>query len=373
MPGSSAASLQPVPAYLKDYEELYARDPRKAALQWFADAKFGMLIHYGLASLDGIHPFEQWYCKIPVNEFEKKAGRFTADGFDADATAGLAQKTGMRYITMVTKHCHGFCLWDTKETGFSSLKAASRRDLVKEMAEACRKRGLGFFVFYEHGFEWHHPHAPRVKDWKCRLTEVPYPEPDPAYAHGDQYDMNKYVDFVSAQITELLTQYGPVAGVWLDGYAVPMSGDRSKFRLPELYDQIHRLQPQALISYKLGVTGTEDFLAPEISWFVNEVEQEGDVVDTSGVSSRISKARKAGQPVEVCDTMAPRWFYMKNEKLRSGEYVLRNLKMARSLGINYLLNIGLMPDGSINPQEAEILNAVGATIRASNLLADQPD
>ena len=357
-----------VPSYLKGYETLYAKDPHAAALQWFREARFGMMVSYSLCSLDGLNCFEQWQQKIPVREYEKKAERFTASGFDANAIAALAQSAGMKYVTMIVKFCEGFSFWNTRQTTFNSLNAAAKRDLVREMAEACRRRGLGFFLFYEHGFEWHHPHGPRFKDWKVRLAEVPYPTPDPAYAYGEQYDFNKYVDFISAQLTELLTDYGPVAGVWLDGWAVPKSGKTEKFRLPELYAQIRQLQPQALIAYKWGITGTEDFVAPEVSWISSEEKQIGDVVNRKESNTRLEQAQRAGKPVEVCDTLRPKWFFDKVLEPRSADYALKHLAFARSIGANYLLNIALMPDGSINSKEAAALRDVGEEVRRNKLL-----
>ena len=213
--------------------------PRAASLEWFRNARLGLFIHYGLYSLDGVHPFHQHRLKIPVAEYEKRMYRFTAGRFDAGRLADLAVEAQMKYVNLVTKHCDGFCLWNTRQTGFNSVRSAAKRDLVAEMAEACRKRGLGLFLFYEHGFDWRHPHGPRLRDYPIRLTEVPYDPPEPTYARAENYDLQRYVDYVSAQITELLTNYGPIGGIWLDDAAVPRLGDASRFRLPALYDHIH--------------------------------------------------------------------------------------------------------------------------------------
>jgi len=141
----AASPVPEIPSYLKGYEKLFAEDPRAAALQWFREAKFGLFIHYGLYSLDGIHPFEQHRLKIPVAKYEKKAVRFTAEKFDAGAFCDLALEAQMKYVTLVTKHCDGFCLWDTKHTAFNSVRSAAKRDLVAEMVAACNQRGLALF------------------------------------------------------------------------------------------------------------------------------------------------------------------------------------------------------------------------------------
>jgi alpha-L-fucosidase len=341
-----------VPPYLAGYEAQYAKDPRGAALEWFRKARFGLFIHYGLYSLHGIHPFEQHMRKVPVAEYEKLKDEFRAEKFDAPAIADLALDTGMKYVTLVTKHCEGFCLWDTKQTDFSSVHSAAGRDLVGEVAEACRKKGLGLFLFYEHGFEWRHPHGPRKKDFPISLVEVPYDPPDPSYAYGDKYDLQKYVDYVSAQITELLTRYGPVAGIWLDGAAVPASGDASKFRLGELYDLIHRLQPQAIVSYKWGVTGKEDFLAPE--------------------KAQVSRIKDRGaKPIEVCVPLQPAWGYAKGQARRNADWVMQELRQAAGLGANLLLNIGPLPDGSVHPDDLATLREVGLRLKKDGFPAPE--
>ena len=333
-----------VPRHLKGREEQFRTEPRQAAMTWFRDAKFGLFIHYGLYSLDGIHPFEQHRLKIPVAEYEKKAARFTAEKFDAGALCDLALEAQMKYVTLVTKHCDGFCLWDTQQTGFNSVRSAARRDFVAEMVKACNERGLGFFAFYEYGFEWHHPHGPRKDDFPTVITEVPYPTPEPAYAHGGAYDLNRYIDYAHAQIEELLVNYGPIAGVWLDGIAVPVSGDRNRFRCQELYDKIHRLQPHALVSFKYGVTGTEDFHAPEHPQLQH---------------------LKPGETrlIELNESLNPSWGYVKTEAHRNADWVMQRLAFTGEKQMNYLLNLGPLPDGSVVPADAATVREVGRRIR----------
>jgi len=344
LPVSSTAALLPVPSYLKGYEKLYSENPRQAALAWFKDAKFGLFIHYGLYSLDGIHPFEQFRLKIPVREYEKKTGRFTAEKFDADALCDLAVEANMKYVTLVTKHCDGFCLWDTKQTDFNSVRSAAARDFVAELVAACNMRGLGFFAFYEYGFEWRHPHGPRRADFRTAITEVAYPTPEPAYAYGSDYDLKRYIDYAHAQIEELLTNYGPIAGIWLDGVAVPLNGDRSKFRCQELYDKIHRLQPHALVSFKCGVTGTEDFFAPE--------RQQLQYIKPGSTKM-----------IELCEALNPSWGYVRSEAHHDVDWVMQRLAFTREKQMNYLLNIGPLPDGSLLPADAATLEEVGRRIR----------
>jgi alpha-L-fucosidase len=340
-----AAPSAGVPKFLRNHEAEYRRNPRAAVLQWFREARFGMFIHYGLYSLLGRHEWVMYRERIRPRDYAKLAGRFTAERFDANRICDLALAAGMRYVNLVCKHCDSFCLWDSNLTDFQSRKSAAGRDLVREMADACAARDLGFFVFYEHGFDWRHPHGPAPWDWNSKNVRPDYNPPDDWYAPRSAYNFQKYLDYVSGGIRELLTNYGPVAGVWLDGASIPASGDRSLFRLPELYAMIRRLQPQALISYKWGIEGSEDFLAPEKP----QLERVAD---------------RRNRPMEVCwTTQKGSWGWMEAAPHLSAAEAWEELRAARRLQANLLLNIGPRGDGSIAPEQESILTALGARIR----------
>ncbi|HPA19775.1 MAG TPA: alpha-L-fucosidase [Verrucomicrobiae bacterium] len=355
--GTSGAATGSVPPYLKRLADIYARDPRAAALAWFREARSGLFIHYGLYSLLGKGEWVQYHERIPIAEYARLKDRFTAEKFDARAIAALAEEAGMRYVTLVCKHCDSFCLWDTKATDFNSLNSPAKRDLVAEMSNACSERGLGFFVFYEHGFDWRHPHGPAPWDWKVKSVRPAYDPPDPFYAPREKYDFNNYVEYIDKGVSELCSHYGPIAGVWLDGIAVPLSGDKERFRVPELYARIRRLQPHALICYKSGLyPELEDFMAPE--------------------QPQIAAAMKnrAGKPMEICRTMqkhgpnAPKgalWGWLDDAEHVTPDEVMAMLGDAASKSANLLLNVGPLPDGSIHPADVATLKEVGRRRRAT--------
>jgi len=334
--------MKRVPGYLKEYENIFQQDPRAAALKWFREAKYGLFLHYGLYSLLGQHEWVQYREKIPVAEYARLKEQFTAEKFDAGYIADFALDCGMKYINFTTRHHDSFCLFATRQTDFNSMNSPARRDLVAELAEACEKRGLGLFLYYSHGRDWRHPHAPNNDEWGGNARPE-YNLPEPSYATGNAHNLQVYLDFMSAQITELLTNYGPIAGIWLDGIAVPLSGDYRKFKCQELYDLIHSLQPQALVSYKQGLLGTEDFLAPEHKPVENH-----------------------GKPMEVCTTMYPdSWGYCKNGagKHRTVEEVWEALRKACQAGYNLLLNTGPLPNGALDPEDEVVLRQVGSRLR----------
>ena len=149
--GKFAGKKIKVPSYLKDYEEIYSKNPRQAAIEWFRDAKFGLFLHYGLYSQLGRHEWVQFREKIPVGEYSKLKDTFTAENFDADFICDLALEAQMKYVNITTRHHDSFCLFDTKQSDFNSVNSPAKRDLVGELARACAKRGLGFFCYYSHG------------------------------------------------------------------------------------------------------------------------------------------------------------------------------------------------------------------------------
>jgi len=145
-----------VPSFLQPVADRYAKDPRAAAVAWFKDARFGLFLHYGLYSLLGRHEWVQFREKIPVAEYAKLKDRFTAEKFDADVITDLALQAGMKYVNLTTRHHDSFCLFESKYTDFTSVNSPAKRDLVGELAEACRKKGLGFYLYYSHGRDWRH-------------------------------------------------------------------------------------------------------------------------------------------------------------------------------------------------------------------------
>jgi alpha-L-fucosidase len=342
-----------VPSYLKGYERLYAEDPRQAALAYFREAKFGLFIHYGLYSLleghwQGKHarPAEwvQFRGNIRVKEYEKLANRFTAEKFDADFITDMALDAGMKYINLTTRHHDSFCLFDSQFTDFKSTNTPAKRDLVGEMAEQCQKKGLGFYLYYSHGRDWRHAHAPNNNDWggAARPKYEPHEE---SYRYGEDHNLQIYIEFMKNQITELLTHYGPIGAIWLDGIGTPLSRKDKihLFKCQALYDHIHSLQPQVLVSYKQGLLGTEDFKAPERHY--------------DGTSK---------VPLEICNTLQGHsWGYDRQDENshRSADDVMEFLKKAKIINANLLLNTGPLPDGSIHPEDIKTLKEVGKRLR----------
>ena len=350
-----------VPNYLQAHADTCSSDPAAAARAWFGQAKFGLFLHYGLYSLLGRHEWVQLREKIRPGEYAHLAHHFDARHFDAEAICDLAEEASMRYVNLTTRHHDGFCLWDSRTSSFTTTRAAAcERDLVAELAEACDRRGLGLCLYYSHGRDWKHPHAPS-NETHGGHARPEYEPAEPAYAVGTAHNLQHYVDFVTDQVTELLTDYGPIAAIWLDGIATPLqpkdeNGERIKdfdphtdgdpFQCQALYDHIHQLQPQCLVSYKNGYLGTEDFYAPEHE-----------------ASNRFGESFDEALG-EVCTSISGGWGYTADaDDKKDVDQAWADLTAAGEANCNLLLNTGPLPDGSIHPDEAEILRTIGRRIK----------
>ena len=351
-----------IPSYLTGYEDLYAQDPRAAARAWFADAKFGLFMHYGLYSLLGRGEWVMLRETIPVDEYTKLKAKFTAESFDPDFITDMALAAGMKYVNITSRHHDGFCLFETKQHDYHSMAAPARRDLIGELAQACNNKELGFFLYYSYAADWWHPYFyAREAGWSN--ARPAYKTPPSQYKWRKDEDFRIYVDYVHAQLRELLTKYGPIAGIWFD----PIMGFYNRpalFPMEETYALVRSLQPQVLISFKQGATGTEDFAAPERSGH--------------SLSSRLKNPehRKVAEHAwqqnkdkhnEICDTLQPRvWGYKKadDENHLDADEVLKRLGAANERNCNLLMNTGPLPDGTIHPVDVKTLREVGRRLRA---------
>ncbi len=348
-----------IPCYLKNYEKLYQTNPREANLKWFKDAKYGLFLHYGLYSLLERHEWVQLREKIYVNEYADLKDKFTAERFDADYIAAFARDCGMKYINITTRHHECFCLWDTRETDFNSVNSPAKRDLLAELAEACEKYELGLFFYYTHGRDWRHPHAPNNDTWGGSARPG-YDPPEPTYKYGSEHDLDIYLEFMKKQVKELLTMFPTAAGIWFDGIAVPLNGPTEQFKIPQMYEYIRTLSSHALISYKQGVTGTEDFFAPEHR------------IPGANVDKKIlGKIGSRDKLIEMCTTMIDEpvsWGCYKGGKHKTVEQVVKAVEKSVRNGTNLLLNIGPMPDGSLDAHDEKILRKAGKILKEQKII-----
>jgi len=345
-----------VPSYLTDYQKEYGEDPRGTNLKWFEEARFGLFIHYGLYSLLEKGEWVQLRDTIPVAQYARLKNKFTAERFNADEIAQMALDAGMKYITITSKHHDGFCLFETKETDFNVLESPAGRDLIGELYEACERKRLGLFLYYSYGADWRHPYFYSSESGWANARPA-YRESQPEYKFEKDEDFEYYIDFVHKQLKEIFTRYPHIAGIWFD----PIMGYYSRpdlFPVDSTYALIRRLSPHALISFKQGANGEEDFTAPERS-------------GNAKVGQKFEVARKVyeknkNKPREICNTLQPHaWGYDKRNdgKHKTSDEVLKMLEEADKLNANLLLNIGPKGDGSIPEEDILTLKEAGEKLK----------
>jgi alpha-L-fucosidase len=202
------------------------------ARRWFQDAKFGLFVHWGVYSVLGDGEWVMNNRRIPIGDYEKLPAQFNPTEFNAAEWVALAKAAGMRYITITSKHHDGFAMFGSKVSDYNIVdRTPYKKDPLKRLADECHKQGVKLF-FYHSQLDWHHP------DFFPRGTtgrDAGRPE---------QGNWPRYIDYMNAQLRELLTGYGDIAGIWFDGWWDRPDAD---WRLDETYKLIHDLQPRALI------------------------------------------------------------------------------------------------------------------------------
>src|SRR5437016_5971064 len=308
---------------------------RVAARQWFRDAKFGMFIHWGVYSLLGQGEWVMQQRELPVGTYEWLATTFNPVKFEAREWVSLAKAAGVKYITITSRHHDGFSMFATRATPYNIVDwTPFKRDPLKQLADECQRQGLKLFFYYSQ-LDWHHP------DY--------WPRGRTGHATGrpESGDWNRYLDFMDRQLTELLTNYGPIGGIWFDGM---WDKPDASWRLDQTYALIHRLQPSALIV-------PNHHQAPLLGEDVQTFEQDLPGANTAGFNTR----EIGSLPLETSLTINESWgFNITDKNFKSTRDLIGYLVRAAGRDANLLLNVGPRPDGTIQPEAIDRLHALGA-------------
>ncbi|MCL7989192.1 alpha-L-fucosidase [Sphingobacterium sp. lm-10] len=329
------------------FSQSYTPSPSNLeARKWFSDAKFGLFIHWGPFSIPGSGEWVMNDRKINVKNYTLLERFFNPTEFNAEEWVTAAKKGGMKYITLITRHHDGFSLWDTKYSDFNIMNTQYKKDIVKLVADECRKQDMKLFLYYS------------LLDW--RREDYPYETGRTGQHSGrtGKGDYASYLQFMKNQLTELLTNYGEIAGVWFDGHwdqtAPEGQEDRTSkidWKYEEIYGLIHQLQPQCLIgnNHHLSPLPGEDF-----QMFERDLPGE----NKSGLSFQQASDHL---PIEACETINGSWgFNLSDTTYKSPKQLIEYLVKAAGLGSNLLLNIGPMPNGEIQSEFKERLDSVGS-------------
>jgi alpha-L-fucosidase len=310
---------------------------RDRRLKWFRDARFGLMIHWGLYSVPAgewkgklIPGLGEWImnrARIPVSEYEQLAPQFNPVKFDADAWVRMARDAGMKYIVITSKHHDGFAMYGSKASKYNIVDATPfRRDVMKELAAATQRYGLKLCFYYSQTQDWHEADAVG-NDWD--------------FAPEVKKDFARYLEEkVKPQVTEILTNYGPIGLIWFD-----TPRNITKEQSQELVDLVHKLQPDCLVSGRVG-HGLGDY------------DSAGDNQISVGQVKRDWET-----PVTMNDTWG---FKRDDQNWKPTNILIQQLVQVSSRGGNYLLNVGPTSEGLIPQPSVERLAEVGQWLKINH-------
>lgn len=322
-----------------------AQEKQESKTKWFEDARFGMFVHFGPYSVLGNGEWIMNTRPIKKEGYLLLQDIFNPIGFDAKEWVKIAKDAGMKYITLTSRHHDGFSNWDTKQSDWNIMNSPYGKDLIKQLADECRKEGIKLSFYYS-TLDW-------MRDdyqWTSGRTGKN------SGRDSSKINWDSYINFMKAQLTELLTNYGPIGAIWFDGHW-DQTDDENRtshethvdWRYPEIYALIKRLQPDCLIAnnHHLPPIEGEDFQI-----FERDVPGENKAGYSGQEVSRL--------PLETCQTIGRSWgFNITDDQFKSTKELLHLLIQTAGTGANLLLNVGPMPNGKIQAPSVERLREMG--------------
>ncbi len=332
---------------------------RAETMRWFQKARFGMFIHWSIASVEGLEG--SWPIMMPGampklgnvtdDEYRAFAQRFNPDRFEPANWIRLAEEAGQRYMVFTTKHHDGFSFFDTRYSRYKVTETPYGKDVLAQLSAACQKAGMPLGFYYS---------PPDLDHPGYRDTSRPAKDNYLGEPHRPEWPL--YIAYMELQLEELLTRYGPVPVLWFDGFKeTPYSPAR-------IEPLVRSLQPQTLINNRLGVPAdfdiSENVFPRRIPTKTRHIVQ--------GTPSRIVRADISDavppfeefRPWEMCIPMNETWTYNpKDHNFKSSDELIRILVEVASRGGNFLLNVGPKPDGTIQSEVEERLRDIGRWLR----------
>jgi alpha-L-fucosidase len=343
------ALVSALPAIAAEPKAPETQQDRDARMAWWRDARFGMFIHWGLYAV----PAGEWNGKftppgggewimhtanIPIPEYEALAKQFNPVKYDPAAIVRLAKAAGMKYIVITSKHHDGFNLFDTKATDYNIVKKTPyAKDVLKPLADECRKQGLHFCVYYSI-MDWHHPaqYADNPKSY------------NPTKVHPER--KAEYIAYMKQQFKELIDGCNPDV-LWFDGQWLKWWTEEDAV---DVANYLKTLKPTIIFNNRLG-TGREGVGMNELGKRHKEY-----VGDFDTPEQNIPATGLPGVDWETCMTMNDTWGFRKDDNnWKSTETLIRQLIDSSSKGGNYLLNVGPTAEGEIPTASVERLEAMG--------------
>lgn len=309
--------------------------------QEFRDARFGIFLHWGLYAMLATGEWTMTNNNLNYKEYAKLAGGFYPSRFNAAEWVSAIKASGAKYICFTSRHHEGFSMFHTKYSDYNVVDATPfKRDILKELADECHKQGIRLHLYYSH-LDWYR------EDYPWGRTGRGTGRPD---AKGN---WSSYYQFMNNQLTELLTNYGPIGAIWFDGWWDQDQNPDFDWQLPGQYELIHRLQPGCLVGNNHHQV---PFAGEDIQIFERDLPGE-------------NKARLSGQdisslPLETCETMNGMWGYkITDQSYKSAKTLIHYLVKAAGKDANLLMNIGPQPDGCLPEVAVQRLKEVGEWMR----------
>ncbi len=312
-------------------------------LNWFQDVRFGMFIHWGLYSILAKQEWVMHTDRIPVPEYEKLVPQFNPVKFNADEWVSIAADAGQKYMVITSRHHDGFSMYDTALSDYKVTNTPFKRDPIRELADACARRGDVKLGFYSSLLDWHHP----------------------AYRFREESGLawTDYLAFLHGQVSELCSNFGEIACMWFDGdwphhdktgddaYFMP----GGSFEYDRLFNMIHTLQPDAVV---INNRHEKPLPGEDIQGF----EQDLPGINTAGFNATTIY----DLPLEVCMTINDHWGFSAGDRnTKSTRRLVQLLVRSASVGGNYLLNVGPTAEGEIVPLHAARLRGVGEWLKVN--------
>lgn len=309
--------------------------------QEFRDARFGIFLHWGLYAMLATGEWTMTNNNLNYKEYAKLAGGFYPSRFNAAEWVSAIKASGAKYICFTSRHHEGFSMFHTKYSDYNVVDATPfKRDILKELADECHKQGIRLHLYYSH-LDWYR------EDYPWGRTGRGTGRPD---AKGN---WSSYYQFMNNQLTELLTNYGPIGAIWFDGWWDQDQNPNFDWQLPGQYELIHRLQPGCLVGNNHHQV---PFAGEDIQIFERDLPGE-------------NKAGLSGQdisslPLETCETMNGMWGYkITDQNYKSAKTLIHYLVKAAGKDANLLMNIGPQPDGCLPEVAVQRLKEVGEWMR----------
>jgi len=302
---ADATSLQKAKDYLRASEQ---------DVQRWREMRFGLFIHWGPVSLKGTEigwsrggerRGQSGTGQIPAEVYDNLYKQFNPINFNAEKWVQVAKEAGMKYLVFTSKHHDGFCMFDSKLTDYKITNSPFKRDVVKELADACHKAGLALGFYYS-PVDWYHA------DYR---TE----------------NHARYIEYLHGQLRELCSNYGKVDIIWFDG----LGGTAKDWDSENLFKIIRQLQPHVIINNRAGLPADHDTPEQTIGKFQSD------------------------RPWETCMTLCQQWAWKPDDQMKSLKQCIHTLVRVTGGDGNFLFNVGPMPDGGIEPRQVARLKEMG--------------